>query len=342
MTLTSKTVATLVAGTLAGAPLARASESSGDDPRLGVLPAVVTGTESENVRPRAHRAVDGALDHAPFERASLDVERPPAANVYCADAQCWQWLAREHSVSHLLQITIGFHDPDWAIEAILVDGSEGRVLARVERTCDLCGFDELEVVVTDVAAGMRRKLEAAAASLPMLVVQSTPAGATVTIDGEPAGTTPLEIALEPGKHDVRVARDGFRTERRRVSVVDGVHNAVNVSLAPLVEPKQTRPERAHRLQVAGGVGVGVGLALLGVGVALLVLDDRPIARDCQDDNVDPDGNCKWLYDTLPGGAAATAVGGALAITGVTLLVVGTKRRSRTELQASPGGLRVRF
>jgi hypothetical protein len=298
-----------------------------------VLPAVVTGTESENVGPRAHRAIDGALEHAAFERASLDVERPPGADVHCADAQCWQWLSREHSASHLLQITIVFHDPDWAIEALLVDGAEGRVLARVERTCDLCGFDELEGVVADVSAGMRRKLEASAASLPMLVVQSTPAGATVTIDGEPAGTTPLEIALEPGKHDVRIARDGFLTERRRVSVVDGVHNAVNVSLAPLVEPARARGDRAHRLQVAGGVGLGVGLALLGVGIALIVLEDRPIARDCEGDNVDPDGNCKWLYDSLAGGAAATAIGGALTVTGVTLLVVGTKRRSRTELQA---------
>jgi hypothetical protein len=50
-----------------------------------------------------------------------------------------------------------------------------------------------------------------------LLIRSTPAGAHVTIDGRQAGQTPLAIReLAPGTHAVRVSREGFVAQERRV------------------------------------------------------------------------------------------------------------------------------
>jgi hypothetical protein len=38
-----------------------------------------------------------------------------------------------------------------------------------------------------------------------------PTGATVTIDGDPVGVTPLEITLAPKRYTVRVAHEGYDT-----------------------------------------------------------------------------------------------------------------------------------
>lgn len=48
------------------------------------------------------------------------------------------------------------------------------------------------------------------ASAPTINVDSTPAGAAVEIDHEPAGTTPLSHYLSKGFHDVTISKDGFQ------------------------------------------------------------------------------------------------------------------------------------
>ena len=45
--------------------------------------------------------------------------------------------------------------------------------------------------------------------LGLLNVVTTPAGALVTIDGVPVGTTPLSRPVRPGKHKVHVAQAGY-------------------------------------------------------------------------------------------------------------------------------------
>lgn len=47
-----------------------------------------------------------------------------------------------------------------------------------------------------------------------LFLESVPEGASVTIDGEPAGHTPLkDVEVEPGQHEVQVSRAGYETWR---------------------------------------------------------------------------------------------------------------------------------
>jgi hypothetical protein len=71
------------------------------------------------------------------------------------------------------------------------------------------------VALVAVAAGAYQyqqgaaRPQAAAAVVPTgrLVLESTPAGAEVTVDGEPRGITPLALDLGAGPHDVAIRRD---------------------------------------------------------------------------------------------------------------------------------------
>ncbi|MGH9163804.1 MAG: PEGA domain-containing protein [Vicinamibacteraceae bacterium] len=70
-----------------------------------------------------------------------------------------------------------------------------------------------------------------------LVVTSAPSGAEVVIDGQARGTTPLTLkALPPGRHTVRLSREGIE-HTRDVEIAAGQTTNVTVPLAPKPPPE---------------------------------------------------------------------------------------------------------
>ena len=64
-----------------------------------------------------------------------------------------------------------------------------------------------------------------------LVVESRPEGASVFVDGELVGKTPLSLdAVAAGEHAVRLERDGYRQWSSSPQVVAGQWNRVAASL----------------------------------------------------------------------------------------------------------------
>ena len=64
-----------------------------------------------------------------------------------------------------------------------------------------------------------------------LRIQSSPSGASVFLDGEPAGTTPLVARdLEPGEHAVSLSKMGYVTVNRTATVVAGQEKFLFVTL----------------------------------------------------------------------------------------------------------------
>jgi len=74
-----------------------------------------------------------------------------------------------------------------------------------------------------------------------LQVSSSPQGASVTIDGSPAGTTPMQVAAAAGQHTVTLARSGYQTETRQITVMAGQTAYLQV---PLVPQAQNQPPTA--------------------------------------------------------------------------------------------------
>jgi len=66
-----------------------------------------------------------------------------------------------------------------------------------------------------------------------LVVDSSPSGAEVYVDGRLQGRTPLRMSLEAGRHEVRVAAPGYGEYRAQVEVRPGESVRLTVELVPV-------------------------------------------------------------------------------------------------------------
>lgn len=136
------------------------------------------------------------------------------------------------------------------------------------------------LIVTPVA-GVAAADESNAAVNAVLSIASDPAGASVYVDGQFVGETPLNLdRLAAGDHRLRVVKTGFLENGRIVSVTAGKTNAVQVKLTP-----NTNATAAQVISGTGGGGgsrkwLWIGLAGGGAAAAaafLLTRNKPPIA-----------------------------------------------------------------
>ena len=83
-----------------------------------------------------------------------------------------------------------------------------------------------------------------------LVVQVTPPGATVRVDGNAVGTTPLTLTLSPGLHVVEVSQEGFASRQWSRDLQAGERWAIEAALADVTAPVVTLRPSAEEV-VAG-------------------------------------------------------------------------------------------
>ena len=66
-----------------------------------------------------------------------------------------------------------------------------------------------------------------------LQIRSTPSDAEAFVDGQFVGYTPVSFGTTPGRHEVRIEREGYDTYRTTVNVVAGETARVSANLAPI-------------------------------------------------------------------------------------------------------------
>lgn len=117
-----------------------------------------------------------------------------------------------------------------------------------------------------------------------LSVASDPQGATVYMNGELQGSTPLTLdGMAPGEHRIRLVKDGYLENSRVVSVKPGQPGTVQVRMTP--DGNETRYTVQQEPGEGGGGGgkkalwIGLGVAALGAGAYFLLRDtnDPPSA-----------------------------------------------------------------
>jgi hypothetical protein len=257
----------------------------------------------------------------------------------CADAECYTAVTSAVDATHVVRLFVGQQARDYTVLVEIAEGGSGKVLATSDDTCEICGLQELADMIDAMAGSVLRRLEAVDLSPAVMVVESSPPGATVLVDDEIVGVTPFEGTVSLGKHRLRIEKHGHVARKRQLDAVAGMRERISVDL-------QALPKRQDRLSPWGWSAFGLGLATTATGITLLVLDERPIERKCNGDNVDEDGDCRLLHDTMAGGIAATVAGGVLTAVGVALVVVAKRRkkagRARAMLGPSGVALEVRF
>lgn len=105
-----------------------------------------------------------------------------------------------------------------------VSAGEHSVLVRLE------GYKPFEQKV-QVDAGQTVTVQADLKAVGRLRVLSTPAKATVTINGLPAGTTPLDTDVEVGETVVRIEQPGFQPFEQTLTIQGGKTETISRELA---------------------------------------------------------------------------------------------------------------
>ncbi len=290
--------------------------------KAAILPLAVTGELSEADRQKLTDELVSGLQRGAFSIASpSDVLASVPEAAGCEKPRCFRDIATRTASTHVVRALVTVRDRDYAVKVSLVDGRTGEELATGQDSCEICGVVDAGNMVATAAATLRTKLDALAKGPSTLVLTSDPRGAVVTIDGQIVGTTPLERPVAPGKHIVRVSRDGYIAIEREVTFVEGMRETLEFALEKV--PSRL-PGRGW-----GWASMFVGLATTGGGLAMTVMHDRPFQPDCNGTNIDDSGECRWLWNTKWYGAAMLVAGVALTTLGIAILVEKPSQRKQT-------------
>jgi hypothetical protein len=63
-----------------------------------------------------------------------------------------------------------------------------------------------------------------------LTIISEPPGAEIVVDGATVGTTPATVPLAPGRHILKIVKDGYASFERKVSIVQGSQQTIQAQL----------------------------------------------------------------------------------------------------------------
>lgn len=114
---------------------------------------------------------------------------------------------------------------------LFIHGKDITIPQGTEVTAFVEGDMHLDMTRFGASPAMASNAPAAAASQASLVVESTPAGADIEIDGAFAGDTPSTVAIAPGDHEISVTKKGYASWARKLNVTGGtVH--LNAELEP--------------------------------------------------------------------------------------------------------------
>ncbi|MHB8875119.1 MAG: PEGA domain-containing protein [Myxococcaceae bacterium] len=141
----------------------------------------------------------------------------------------------------------------------------------------------------------------------VLTVQSSEAGAECSVDGALSASLPLTVVLTPGKHMLRISKEGFTDETQEVLAELGVDRTVTAELRPalvadrpaistvILDPSEPDPDLmterggAREVRADGPPGpawykrwyvwAGVGVLAAGVTATVVATQPRPVPLD---------------------------------------------------------------
>lgn len=275
-----------------------------------MLPLVVEGELPSSWRAQLARRLREGLERG--GRPIVDAK----ATAPCTDAECIRALGRDTGARWIVRARVTVRDRDFDVALELLDANSGTSLTNSSARCEVCAVAEVGDMLADRAAVLDRNLDALLRAPPVIRFESVPPRALVWLDGELVGTAPVERTVEEGRHRARGELDGYLPLELQFDALAGTGDTVTLELSP-------KPRRAGRR--AGWALLGIGLGGLAIGTPLVALHGHPYRARCSGNDVDTDGNCRFVYGTRTGGAVVLAIGAAALVTAVVLLATSRKR-----------------
>ncbi len=194
--------------------------------------------------------------------------------------------------------------------------------------------------------GYIRSLSGALAKrgIQQMTVLTSPAGATVTIDGTPLGVTPLTVELPPGSHSALVSLRGFSDVTGNFVLppqtpidLQVVLRVTKVSSQP---PSDAHQDTERRFGIVPYLTLGAAAVCLG-SAGVFELSRRSAQNSARNEQVqlDYERNIAAMNSRQTTARVLLGVGSALAVTGVALLVLDAELgpKSRARVAGVPGG-----
>jgi hypothetical protein len=301
--------------------------------QVGIVnPDLVEGVDerhSSQIVPRVLRELASVED---LTVTPLEVVLDPA----CASRSCLVPLAADSDTSHILRARLEASEQDYDLRLEVLEVETGTVVASAVGSCEVCTEVEIGEMISRTGARLREPLAALVVQSAIIVVDGSPAGARVAIDGEAVGEAPYQGQVGAGTHQLVVTAPDHESYNESWLAESGETHTASFRLAP-IETIVYKPT----LRWAGWSTLAVGFAGVGAGAVLLALHDRPVDSSCPDTGPDVNGRCPEMYGTLGAGLASLSVGVVAAAVGGTLLGVDAKRR-RTRVAFSPRSINVRL
>ena len=309
----------LVCG-LALAALSATARAQGEGPgvqRVAVVRLDFQGNVPEAVRARFSQRVVEGLAAARFEVLAgdrLQKRLQAGGGRPCAEPSCYPTLARELGVGYLVAGAIDESGKTYDIKLDLLNGRTGAVLGSVHERCETCGLEDAAEKVNLAASALRTRLEAVTRMPARFVIRSNPPAAQAQLDGKPVGTTPLDIELASGEHQLSLRAADHEPLHRTFVVVSGVDETLDLELV--------REPSLFPYRPIGWAGLGLGAAAIAGGIIALIVDGNEIS--CAKAQQDSMGHCPRVRSTGVLGAVLLGVGSASAAVGGISLYLGSE------------------
>ncbi len=144
----------------------------------------------------------------------------------------------------------------------LVDAESGEALMAENASCK--DETELRAMVKDLAQRINERFQQQFEET--VNIYSDPYGASISIDGNETGVTPLTINMSRGSHSITASMDGYADWQQQVEIVSG-ENHIDVYLEKGTSVEKQAKEESKKgskmlLWVIGGAAVAAGTVFL--------------------------------------------------------------------------------
>ncbi len=232
-------------------------------PRLLVLDLVdqgagplVVGGLSQAMQAQAVQSYPGDVVTTAQLRVALDAAGLQALSG-CMSEACMTNLAGTVEAERALGGSLGKAGDDYVITLLLVDSKTGARVRQEQRKVP--AHQDLSYYAVKELTALVLTGKSASPLVPVVISASEP-GALVIVDGQQVGAAPVTTQLDPGRHEVRVEKDGFVTWKTVADVQEAtpleLHAALTDPGFPLW-PFAVSAGVVSLAAVAGGAWFGV-------------------------------------------------------------------------------------